>query len=827
MEVVLKSRSHLEMGEIRIRHSPFSVGRHEPSFSNYGNEAVAQLSRRHARFFEEDGIVYIADLGSTNGTTLNGGSVQGRPERVRSGDEICFAEQLVYVVDIEKEAADGTVLVPATSSIRLALQPLKDDAEVEPIVVTQFPFLIGKTDDVFSRYQKHCAREVNYLSRRHALIFRKDDQLYIEDLGSTNGTFVSGDRLDEHARVLQDDDTVAIGGDFFAYTVKLEREPEKEPETVVHTHSNVSEESAGESADEAKTTFISTATSFLDIFYLQDDAEQVEKAGGDDEQTRQSLDDGRETDTRSRSKSKSTGFFAKAHTFFGELRTVLVGSERGGRSRWVWWVAGIVGLLLIGFALTFIGSEEQQLKELLAEKKFLEGIVFANDYLRDHPSDDRVIELATEALAKSVVPKWLGRLNAAQYTEAKSLLEMANGLTQYNKSGLEMLELLGWIVDLEGFMNARGGVQAPIVLFEHEDEMGALIAWWEIDPRGHRRLLARLQRYQPEFKEAYARALSNLRTLRSEQALYLKAIKNLKDKIETELSAQRATALPAILSDFAQRYPKIAGINKLQTDLKNYLEFERAVQAGDLDKILSLQTKLAFLTKPFRDHAGKLAATALPPEDLLAQYRKAIQAWLSGSPQLAIETLEGLRGGDWNEIINSKLNRYLKIEKSYQALQQVRGAEDYGQRLVAFYSTLDQTQDEYYHQAIEDEFLGYKETIQQRAQEVIRDSEQQWAAYLKNGRIDGLDRVDGSISQTYRKRAARLSKAYESLILGSELYDLLRVDLSRPWKRLSGEILNEVKRQRQWLIDLNLVLEASLLNAKLDLLPNPEESAHE
>lgn len=814
------------MGEIRIRHSPFSVGRHEPSFSSYTNEAVAQLSRRHARLFEEDGTVYIADLGSTNGTKLNGRSLQGRPERVRSGDEICFAEQLVYVVEIEKEAADETVLVPTTSSIRLALQPLKDDAQVEPIVVTRFPFLIGKTDDVFSRYKEHCAREVNYLSRRHALIYKKDDQLYIEDLGSTNGTFVSGDRLDEHARVLHDGDTVAIGGDFFAYTVKLQKESEKEPETVIHTRSNVPEQSTGESADGEKTTFISTATSFLDIFYLQDDAEQVEKAGGDDKQTGQSSNGGR-TDTSSRSKSKPTGFFGRVRTFLGELRTVFVGPERDGKSQWIWWVAGIVGLLAIGFALTFIGSEEQHLKALLAEKKFREGAVLANGYLREHPNDDRVVELATEALVKSVVPNWLDRLNATQYPEAKSLLEKTKGLTQYNKNGLEMLALLGWIVDLEGFMYARGGAQAPIVLFEHEAEMGSLIAWWEIDPRGHRRLLARLQRYQPAFKDAYARALSNLRTLRSEQALYLKAIKNLKDKIETELSAQRAAALSATLSDFAKRYPKIEGINKLQIDLENYLGFEKAIQVGDLDKILSLQTELVFLTKPFRDHASKLTATALPPENLLSQYRKATQAWLSGTPQLAIETLEGMRGGDWDEIINSKLNRYLEIEQGYQTLQQVRGAEDYGQRLVAYYSTLDQTQDVYYQQAIEDEFLSYKEAIQQRAQEALRNAQQQWAAYQNNGRIDGLDRVDGSVSKTYRNRAARLSKAYEHLIAGSQLYDLLRVDLSRSWKRLSGEVLNEVKRQRQWLIDLNLVLEASLLKAKLDLLPNPEGSAHE
>ncbi len=34
------------------------------------------------------------------------------------------------------------------------------------------------------------------VSRRHAMIYRKDDRLVIEDLGSSNGTFVNGSRIE-------------------------------------------------------------------------------------------------------------------------------------------------------------------------------------------------------------------------------------------------------------------------------------------------------------------------------------------------------------------------------------------------------------------------------------------------------------------------------------------------------------------------------------------------------------------------------------------------------------------------------------------------------
>jgi pSer/pThr/pTyr-binding forkhead associated (FHA) protein len=47
-------------------------------------------------------------------------------------------------------------------------------------------------------------------SRRHAQVEIADDRLSIEDLGSTNGTFVNGERIDQRRR-LNDGDEVRIG----------------------------------------------------------------------------------------------------------------------------------------------------------------------------------------------------------------------------------------------------------------------------------------------------------------------------------------------------------------------------------------------------------------------------------------------------------------------------------------------------------------------------------------------------------------------------------------------------------------------------------------
>ena len=57
-----------------------------------------EVSRRHARFFKDGGDVYIEDLGSTNGTFINGARISS-PQQLRPGDAVMVGENIVLVFE--------------------------------------------------------------------------------------------------------------------------------------------------------------------------------------------------------------------------------------------------------------------------------------------------------------------------------------------------------------------------------------------------------------------------------------------------------------------------------------------------------------------------------------------------------------------------------------------------------------------------------------------------------------------------------------------------------------------------------------------------------
>lgn len=81
----LKANSAALGGRVYPLRSPTLVGRSSECDISL---AIAHLSRRHARLHVQNGLLYVKDLGSANGTYLNG--VRVSEARVRRGDELSF-----------------------------------------------------------------------------------------------------------------------------------------------------------------------------------------------------------------------------------------------------------------------------------------------------------------------------------------------------------------------------------------------------------------------------------------------------------------------------------------------------------------------------------------------------------------------------------------------------------------------------------------------------------------------------------------------------------------------------------------------------------------
>jgi predicted component of type VI protein secretion system len=89
------------------------------------NEIVindAEVSRRHARLTFQGGKYVLEDLGSTNGTFVNGQRLAG-PRVLKAGEVVSFGEQIVLVFEVVSIDPGATVMSPRAAAVPVASRP--------------------------------------------------------------------------------------------------------------------------------------------------------------------------------------------------------------------------------------------------------------------------------------------------------------------------------------------------------------------------------------------------------------------------------------------------------------------------------------------------------------------------------------------------------------------------------------------------------------------------------------------------------------------------------------------------------------------------------
>jgi predicted metal-dependent hydrolase len=464
-------------------------------------------------------------------------------------------------------------------------------------------------------------------------------------------------------------------------------------------------------------------------------------------------------------------------------------------------------------------AAERNISALIEAGEYQRAAVAANAYLETHHDDRDVGDLATEAMLKATATAWTRLVMSGDYAAARDTLESARHWSTENASATPLIDSMQWVTDMEQFITERGGPDAPIVMFEQEDKVNALLDWWETDPNARYRSLGAIVREAPAFAELRSRVISHQRTLQSHKDLEFTAIDRLRETLDEKLKTDRAGDLGAVLADFESRYPQIEGTGKLKNDLYRYLGIEAQIKSRDWLLAGESLSAADFQTPPFRARAAFIAAKLLPDDAVVDKYREASRAWRKGEFDRANRLLKELAASRWPEPAERELQRHAKLSSEYAQLQAARGTPGYDEKLLEFYSALAPAQDGYYLDAVKGDFETHREKALARAQQALEDARAAWRKYSDEGGIRALQRLESGISATFRSLANTLSEAYRDASYGRRLYSLLQAGYPAEWDELYSQITREVSLQRRSLTELSMVLEPSLKQAKLRLIP--------
>lgn len=208
MALTLRCTAGPLAGQVINVESELLLGREAPDLGRLGGDP--RLSRRHARLLVDSDRALVEDLGSTNGTWVNGDRVsEARPLEV--GDEVRVGQSRFTVEPSERSSTtkvrEATPTTPRPGDGELVGPRLSILAG--PMQGREIPLagelLLGRS------YGEPGALGGDHrLSRRHARIARGPGGVFfLEDTGSTNGTLLNGDPV-RRANVLKNGDQIEI-----------------------------------------------------------------------------------------------------------------------------------------------------------------------------------------------------------------------------------------------------------------------------------------------------------------------------------------------------------------------------------------------------------------------------------------------------------------------------------------------------------------------------------------------------------------------------------------------------------------------------------------
>jgi len=216
----------------------------KPGENSVGRESADILlshntvSRKHAKITVQDGHVSVEDMGSTNGTFVDGKRLSdGESVEIKDATELMFGS-VTLKYEAPLASIDEAVEEPEPEEAEEPTEPdvvaeVETEPETEPVEETTVlaAFLVSKDDSmrfeiaegtntIGRRDGSDIVISDPYISGSHAELVAENGVFTITDVGSTNGTFVNGVRLEPNQpKDILDSDEVTIGQKIFKIEV--------------------------------------------------------------------------------------------------------------------------------------------------------------------------------------------------------------------------------------------------------------------------------------------------------------------------------------------------------------------------------------------------------------------------------------------------------------------------------------------------------------------------------------------------------------------------------------------------------------------------------
>jgi pSer/pThr/pTyr-binding forkhead associated (FHA) protein len=175
--------------------------------------ADGRASRRHAQITNDDGLLFLEDLGSTNGTKVDGQALtQGEKRALKGGEKISFGG-IEMQLNLPGEKGGNATQVFATNKTSAISAPPKKEVAPAKLVGEGKELPLKAGSNTFGRKAGNDVVIADpYVSGKHGLIEIAEDGVFVTDTGSSNGTMLNDAKLVPNMRTkVTPDDIIRLG----------------------------------------------------------------------------------------------------------------------------------------------------------------------------------------------------------------------------------------------------------------------------------------------------------------------------------------------------------------------------------------------------------------------------------------------------------------------------------------------------------------------------------------------------------------------------------------------------------------------------------------